>query len=218
MDRARNVPGYFQTANARLGRSYLGRSVQRGALESAGFYHEGSVNKGFLGLGPKPGQRMLNMPTEISKVWSRRGMKGVAGWAGKRGLAALPLAMTGLMAYQGYQEEGLWGAAKGVAESAAYSAAFHAGAGLVSGAAAMTGGVALGVAAAGFGYYKFGEAAQAATKRRTDLEFGSSSIDFMGNRGAFTARARAMQALNNSHINGRVAIGQEAILTHQTYR
>lgn len=217
-DTAVGAPGYLSSANARLGRSYMGRAFQRGTMESFGFYHEGTVNKGFLGLGPKPMERLRGMPTEVGKVVSRRGKMGLLKWGGTRLGAAAPLIGTAFMAYSGYQQEGVWGAAKGVAESAAYSTAWHAGAGLVGTGALITAGVVAAGAAGAFGYYRFGEAAQASQKRRRDIEMGSADMDLLGNMGTHTARARAMAALNNSHINARIAIGNEALLTHSSFR
>ncbi len=178
------------------GQSFAATVLKRGALESVGFYHEGGVNKGFLGLA------------------ERGAARGFLSTAAK----ALPLAFTGVLAYQGYQEEGIWGATKGVAESIAYSAAWHGGEALLgSGLMAGLTGVAA-IAAVGVAAYGFGEAAQAHRKRLTGLEFGSPSVDMLNSAGALTSRARAMNALHSTHINARIAIGNEALLGHTAYR
>lgn len=178
------------------GQSFSKTILKRGALESMGFYHEAGINKGFLGLSEKGASR------------------GVFSTAAK----ALPLAFTGVLGYQGYQEEGVWGATKGIGESVAYSAAWHAGEALLgSGLMAGLTGVAA-IAAAGVAVYGFGEAAQAHRKRLTGLEFGSPSVDMLNSAGALTSRARAMNALHSTHINARIAIGNEALLGHTAYR
>jgi hypothetical protein len=210
------VRAFNPWTNAKLGG--LRGAYGRGVKESLGWYYEGTVNRGFMGLGKSPMKRAARMPRQFAKLAGRKGFGAVA----KHGLSRIgkvvPFLGTAYMAYSGYQENGVMGAVGGIAESMAYSVAWQAGSALVgSTALAATGGIAI-AAAGAYGYYKFGEAAQEHRKRVTGLEFGAGSTDVLMGAGALTARQRAMSALNSTHINARIAIGNEALLTHSSYK
>lgn len=183
---------------ARLGGSTLGRLLMRGTSEAFGMHYVGGKSMGFLGL-KDPALKTMG------------GFRKV----GTLGLRSLGVAGTAFSIYQGYQEEGLYGAAKGAAGSIAVGAAWHAAAGLIGNPA--TWGIAA-AAGMGYGYYQFGEAAQSHRRRVRGVEMGGGMQDVIGGGAALTERARAIQALSNTHINARMALGNEAVLTHSSYR
>jgi len=148
-----------------------------------------------------------------------------AGWlkGGKLGLAgriAGP-AFTAFAIYSGYKEGGVFGAAKGAASSALSWGAFEMGAALSPGitrAGVMAAKIALPVgiaAAAGYGYYKTGEEGIKHRKRLRGLEMGADLVDRFGTM--TTMRQRSLAAIQNSHTNGRMALGSEALLLSGQY-
>lgn len=237
--------------NARLGQSYLGRSLQLGAAESFGVYFSGSafgtsgvVNEGFLGIKGTLSQMAADRPVthrqrfDPSRVYKgsramgagvgrsswnvarhtakRTGARGVARFAGATAMKSLGVAGTALFAYQGYKENGALGAAMGVGESILYTAAFRAIGGAVFNPATI---VAAGGVLAGIGIYEAGEAAKNYVKGLGNLEFGGEHMmGALGSAGAATSRQRSMMALQNTHLNGRMALGNEALLSHTSFR
>lgn len=158
---------------------------------------------------------------QAGRYLGKQGMRGIAGaggakaaasFAGKTFMKSIPLIGTAVFAYQGYQEEGVWGAMKGVGESMMWSAGFRMAGSLITNPFTLT---AAGVAAVGYGVYALGEAGRAHAKRLKDTEFvAKGAIDALGSVGAATNRQRSMMALNNTHLNGRMAMGNEGILMH----
>lgn len=176
---------------SRLGRSTMGQWIKRGALESVGFVFEKQadkmVNKGFLG--------------------------GLNGNMGARISGGMGLGFTALSVYQGYQENGIGGAVEGAATGVLGSLAGNV---LMSQLPnPVTWGLAA-VAAAGYGGFRFGQAATQYRKdlRKTELVTRNS---YNAINAASTDRARALQALNNSSMNARMSIGNEAQLLHTSY-
>jgi hypothetical protein len=193
----------FAGMNARLGQSFMGRSLQQGTMESFGWHFEKGASQGFLGL------KNESIKHSMSTV------KGGLGLAGRTLTKSLGLLSTAYFAYEGYQNEGVWGAAKGIGESIAYSTAFAA-ASTVLGTAALP---LAAVAAVGIGTYALAEAGIAHEKGLRELEMGGG--DQMQNAvhsaGAATARQRSLMALNNTHINGRMSLGNEGFLMHRGF-
>ena len=131
------------------------------------------------------------------------------------------------------------GAAKGVWSGATAGWAFGAGlagaeagilatgsAGLLMGAggaavAALLNPVTLAIAAGVYGYNKASEYIQhtdkaiARHKQVRGLELGGPIQDQFGT--ISTLRQRSLQALQNTHVNGRMAFGQEAALLHSSF-
>jgi hypothetical protein len=133
-----------------------------------------------------------------------------AGAALGTALRALGPVMVGYAMYTGYQKEGTWGAIKGGVEELAIWGALEAGMYMLGGPVIAG---AAGITAAGVGYYAYGTAAQAHKKRMRNVEMGGQLFDPYGMNA--TTRQRSLQALHNSHINGRMAIGSEAVLLHR---
>jgi len=199
-----------------------GRAFKQGVGESFGFvYGEAGQSHGFLGLKKSFGQatrqewikdsgRALWKSGVKGNAWKTAAKRGIGSkmmWA--RGGGALMLGMMAHDVYSGYQEEGLYGAAKGFGSSALTW-------GVMKAAAAAVGGVTLGVAAVGVGAvaggYEIGEASQAYAKRMRGVEMGAPVVDPYGS--IATTRQRSLAALQNTHINGRMAMGNEGVLMH----
>jgi len=199
--------------NARLEGSAMGRALKMGTMESFGWHFAGTESQGFLGL--------------RGELGSVKGMKGVAGNIRKGGLGlvgrtlgkSLGLLSTAYFAYEGYQQEGVWGAAKGVGESIAYSAAFNYVVGAAGGTALAFAAPVAGIAALAGGAYMLGEAGIKHKKGLRDLEMGGGDqmMQAVTSAGAATARQRAVMALNNTHVNGRMALGNEGFLMHRGF-
>lgn len=192
--------GMFSQAGTFAGKamnSTAGRQFSQGVMETFGFEYKKGVNMGFLGKN-SPG-----------------GMLGEGKFA--FGSRVFGLAMIGLSAYNGYQEGGVTGAVGSVAKDAAMWGAMRAGWSLGKGAL-MNPFVLGGAAALGLGYagYKIGEAARERSNRIRHIEMGGEIIDRFGTLS--TIRQRSLMALNNSHVNGRMALGNEAILMHPNLR
>jgi hypothetical protein len=126
-------------------------------------------------------------------------------------------------AYSGYKEEGVWGAAKGLARGFAENYAMGAlGIPLLKAAAvgALIGGVAYGVASAagirgtgGAGIFKSNVERWRAEHRSINL--GTPVLDPYGT--GSTMRQRSLQAIQESRINGMNALGNEASLMYRPY-
>ena len=126
---------------------------------------------------------------------------------------------TAYFAHEGYQEEGVWGAAKGIGESIAYSAAWNYMAGGAAASAMAFAAPVAGIAALAGGAYMLGEAGIQHAKGLRELEMGGGDqmLQAVTSAGAATARQRAVMALNNTHINGRMALGNEGFLMHRGF-
>ena len=134
--------------------------------------------------------------------------KGLA----KLGLKSLPL--IGNLAFIGmaYREGGIGAAAGQAAEGAAWGVAWELGGSVLGKIANPATAIAVAGAAVGYGAYQFGEAAQRHGKKMRKLEMGGEVIDRFGTMAS--VRQRSLAALNNTHINGRMALGNEAAITH----
>ncbi len=202
----------FQGFRNQIRDSHFGRGAEAGFAESFGFqrdvHWEGNQRSykrgGFLGRDMKQG-----------------GKESARAFAGRKSIARIggvaSLAYIGYSAYTGYQEGGVWGATKGVAESVAINSIST---GLFNAAVGAVGSVplAIGAAAVGgaYGYYRLGEAGQTYAKNLRKLEMGSETVDTFGT--AASMRQRSLSAIQNSHVNGRMALGNEAGLMHMSYR
>ena len=135
-------------------------------------------------------------------------------------------------AYQGYKEGGITGAAMNVGKNFAYTYAM----GYAASLAGSVGATALGVATVGLGLGAAGVVGYAGmtgqsvanvlsplarpwvhdyAKRFRNLEMGAPVADPFGT--VATMRQRSIMAIQNSRINGRNAIGSEALLMYQPY-
>jgi hypothetical protein len=171
----------------------MGRFIGRSAAQSVGFVFEkeggAMISKGFLG------------------------MRG--GSLGAKAMGGLALGMTASQVYGGYKEGGVTGAAKEAAIGVGMWAAGD------MAIAALSNPIGIGLAAvggAGFAAYQFGNRAKMYREdvRRTEMFGSRKMLNVIDN--ASTERARSLQALNNSALNARMAIGNEAQYLHTSYR
>lgn len=197
----------------RLQQSFLGRRLRESIMESAGYDIDFSgKNRGFLGLRGNY-QDVFKGPGAATRSMASKSLS----MAGRTALSSLGLASSIYFMYTGYQEGGVFGAAKGVVSSVLYGAAFRT-AIMGLGAPITVGAMAIG--AAGYGAYHLGEAGQRYQRRLKSLEVGGDEnmINAINSYGASTMRQRAATALNNSHINRRLALGNEASMFHSSFR
>lgn len=131
--------------------------------------------------------------------------------AGAMAARTLPALMTGYMMYEGYQTGGVIGVAGAAAESVAYTAAFNVGAAALGSVGV---GIAAGAAIMAGGTYMAMKAGKQHMRGLRNVEMGGSGLGAIGSMGAATMRQRAAGALKNTHINGRMALGNEALLFH----
>ena len=226
------IGGKMAAITNRLQGSAMGRAFLGGSAEAFGFYTPGMSDQpvgSFLGLR----ETMSEMGGRTNRVGQlirggrysaaarytasgakRAGWKGSAGWAarfgGKTLLKSIGLVSTAAMAYSGYQQNGAMGAARGVGESIAWNVVPRM---IGVGLPAM---LSMGaVAAVGLGGYAVAQAGRAHAKGLRTLEMGTPQIlEALSSVGSATMRQRSLMALNNTHLNGRMAMGNEAAWMH----
>ena len=117
---------------------------------------------------------------------------------------------------RGYQQGGVTGAIAGGAKEAAMWAGMHVGATAFASATGMSvGSVLLPAAIIGglaYGGYKATEYGRDEYKKIGRTEFVAPLVDPLGT--GHTMRQRSLMAMQKSHINGKLAIGNEALLLH----
>lgn len=198
------LKGFFKYARG----SHFGRGFEAGIAEGLGFQRD-AVWKDGMRMYDKGGFLGSTMPARTAEEI------GAKRWARIGGLASL--AFIGYSAYSGYQEGGVLGAVKNVGTDLAYQAV---GTGVYNTVIGSIGSLpVIGAAAtvgAAYGYYKLGEAGQTYAKNLRKLEMGTDIHDNFGT--IATMRQRSLNAIQNSHLNGRMALGNEASAMHVSYR
>jgi len=229
----------MKSFHASVGKSAVGQGMYRGAGMSLGWsYAESGTSEGFLGWNAthvgKSGRRAIKQYGQLrgggagrlsaakstTSTWARRSMssmrsagtmgtiKGVGSQLGGMAMKGIPLAFTLYGMYEGYQQEGVWGAIKGGAENVAMTAGWEI-AGAMLGGATMPLAV---MAAAGYAGYAYADAARDYGKQLKRVDMGAPLVDMFGT--VATTRQRSLQALQNTHINGRMGLGNEGMLIH----
>lgn len=208
------VAGFGRDVWGNLGKTGIGRAVQRGAAMEFGFLTPEYLSGGRAGPMPKnPSGFSFLGGGSLRGVTGARSFGGAAKAVGKLGLKALPMIGGAAFIYSGYKEGGIAGAVDAGIENMKMGIAWEVGsAALGSGALPIAAAAAV-VGAGAYGYYQFGEAAQRYGRKTRRLEMGGEIIDRFGT--ISTMRQRSLQALNNTHMNGRMALGNEAMLTHR---
>ena len=184
----------------------VGRAFKEGVMESFGWaYGKKGRDLGFMGL--NRGRGYMSGITGTKRLARMHGKLPIAGKLASR--LFLP-AFTAFEMYGGYKEGGVWGAAKAGAQSALLWGAMKA-----AGSVLLTGGtLALGaVAAGGVGAYYFQKEARQYGKKLSTLEMVSPPVDLYGTMS--TSRRRSMEAMNNTYINYRMALGNEGQTLHR---
>ena len=138
------------------------------------------------------------------------------GTLGRFGGAAMGMAWIGSSVYRGYQQGGLKGAALEGGKEAATWAAMGAGeAAFASLTGVSIGGIAMGAAVVGaeiYGGYRLMKHGLNHYRQMRQTEFTQPIVDPFGM--GFTMRQRSLMAIQNSAVNGRLALGNEGFLTH----
>ena len=209
----------------------MGKAATEGTLEALGWHYNKGVSQGFLGTsGSSLARRYAGLRkadvgifqsagkagyrTARSGVNSLRGQglkagaKSIGGGVGRFAMKSVPGLFTAYSVMEGYQEGGVWGGIKGGAESVAMNAAFRMAGAALGGATTPL----MIAAAAGYAGYKFLDAARDYGRNLKKVNMGAPIVDQFGT--IATTRQRSLQALQNTHINGRMALGNEGMLTH----
>jgi hypothetical protein len=127
---------------------------------------------------------------------------------------ALGMGFAGYTMYEGYQQGGVWGAAKAGAELAAWSYGIRAGFALLGPIAPLAIGGA--VAYAGVSIRKgIIDKVRERNYKMSNLEMSRPVVDQFGTLA--TMRQRSIMAIQNSKINGRSSLGSEAVLLYRPY-
>jgi hypothetical protein len=189
-----------------LSRTGAGRVVQRGIAMDFGFEQPG--NKGpfkFMG-GAFEGARQGGW----SQIAKNVGGSNLA-VAGKLALRGLPMLFAGANILHGFRQNGLTGAGSAVIENAMWGVGFEAAKTLLWNPIGI--GLA-GVAVGAFAYKKFHDNAIKYGRglRRVEMGSGLGVDDPFGS--VATLRQRSLMALQNTHLNGRMALGNEAAMLH----
>lgn len=195
---------YFQ----RFANSPVGRPFMKGIAENYGFVMKDSMNQGFLGLRGRP-IKYFGLAGTLG------GKRAVAGALGRLGMRAFWPALAIYNMREAYQKGGLSSAlyvgGKEAVQVGLTEVAFAGAKSVLSSTGIGIGALAIG---AGVGGFAFGEASRNYGKRIRNIELGGEVIDRFGQ--IATIRQRSLMALQNSHLNGRMALGNEAMLLHQS--
>jgi hypothetical protein len=194
----------------RLAKSTIGKHFTEGVLQNYGFEFENG-KRTFLGFDTSTGFKGAK-----AEFMAARSAGQMGSFVSKRAFAGLGLLWSGYSIYQGFQEGGITGAVKRAGEEALTAGAFNVGLKLAGGLVnpwAIGAATAVGIGMSG---YQVGESARANGKRIRNLEMGGEVMDRFGT--IATMRQRSLQALQNSHLNGRMALGNEAALIHNPAR
>lgn len=200
-------------------KSWLGSNLKRGVGETFGFHYE-RIQKGPFGIGSEiTSGGFLNykgIGSEYQKqiAAGTKGGKAALRASGKAFVPGLSLLFSAHSIYSGFKEGGFSGGMGAATEAVA----FNTGLSMLGGAAGTLLGGVMAIGAAGVGLHALGKAAETKKKRTRGLELAAVSPDLLYSSSSLTARQRSLQALNDSRINARMAIGNEAALMHTRYR
>lgn len=189
LDPIKNAVNRFAATN-------VGKKFSRGVLSTIGYTAGENGGKWFW----------RSIPEAFSTGIAENGLAvGIARGAMHTAGALFGPAFVAMDMYKGYRENGITGAlvggAKGVLEMGMWE--------LVDIGSLLP---AAPIAATAMIGYGVGEAAIAHQKKLRRLEMGMPQIDRFGT--IATSRQRSLQALQKTHINGRLALGNEALLMH----
>lgn len=198
--------------------SRFGMAAKSGALMPFGF-ELGPHGTSFMGWRDVAGEMRqagaAHVPGSLREAWkmpeSRTSMK-MKGFG-----AALQVGFTAHAVYQGYKQDGFWGATKALGGQMVSWAGFKVGEAaihtLVGGKLGAVMWPATMVAGAAYGGYKALEWGRDTRRGLRNLEMTTPVLDPFGT--GFTMRQRSVAAIQKSYINGRMALGREASLLHR---
>jgi hypothetical protein len=179
------------------------RSVKQGVAETFGWSYKKGVSQGFLGIkGARAAQKVA--------IAAGKRAPGIAGTVFGHTFGA---GVGAFFIYNAYRREGLGGAVKEAATFSAINAGLSFAGGVLTNPFVLAGAA---VAATGYAGYQLGEFSRQKHKQMRELELGGGAVAGAINNsiGIATARQRSMMALQNTHLNYRSAIGNEAVLYH----
>jgi len=182
----------------------FGRGREIIELSKGGVFGGGWKNR-FL-LGAKQGS-LEAVGLEMKGTKSVFGESALGRWGGRLFMGGF----TAYSMYEGYQQGGILGAIKGGIREVAVFGAMRV-VGEVAGASIL-GGLSVPVAvgaAAGYGAYKALEYGQSRTRALRETEFVTPVVDPYGT--GYTMRQRSLASIQKSYLNGRMAMGNEAVL------
>jgi len=219
----------FATRFGQWGLQGVKESGMRGAAFSLGFADinagaraeaiKAAGTGGFRGLGRSHAAHLKASRSVKAKY--KFMPKGHRLWGG------VALGFGALAAYEGYQEQGVWGAGKAVASQTASFALFEVGMSALKTTFQGTGmgGVIAGISkvamhpltlmgvAAGYGAYKGAEYLAERGRKAKKTEFVGDTSAF-NTQQAYTMRQRSLGEMNRGYGNARTLLGQEASIMH----
>jgi hypothetical protein len=129
--------------------------------------------------------------------------------------STLGMAFTAYNVYQGYKEDGITGAVGNFTTSTAQTMAFNV---VTKGLGKLWNPYVIGAAVTLGTAHMFAQHGKNIKRNLQRSEFVTTPTNVINNAGALTARQRSIQALNDSRINARSALGNEANILHTRYR
>jgi hypothetical protein len=216
--------GWFQDSRSQFNRyktwsqsHWLTRQFNQGLGESFGWeFDKRGQNRGFLGMkGRQSGRPFSGLQSEL-KLARKGGWKGIAKFGGGMALRGAGILFSASYIAQGFQEGGITGGLSATVESAAMARLWHFGGKALMNPLGIAAMATVGTAVAG---YKFLQASQKNLRNLQKLEMVDNQLlGATRNAGAYTMRQRSLQALQNTHINGRMSMGNEGFMHHSSYR
>lgn len=203
-------PGAFSGVGMSFGIGALtetvgfGRGREITGLSKGGLFGGGWRNR-FV-LGAKQGS-LEAVGLEMRGIKSVFGEGALRRWGGRLFMGGF----TAYSMYEGYQHGGVLGAIKGGIREVAVFGAMRV-VGEVAGASvlgSLATPIAIG-ATAGYGAYKALEYGQSRTRALRETEFITPVTDPYGT--GYTMRQRSLASIQKSYLNGRMAMGNEAVL------
>jgi hypothetical protein len=188
---------YFSDMGRKFTSTAIGRGFTAGAGDALGFYTPkmGGRVGSYLGINESLGE--MGMKNRVGTTLRGAGRLARQGRFGAASRALYKQSARGFRA---------------LGTNIAFNAIPHMAAAVLG---TMAVGVATGLATVGAAGYALGEAGIAHRKRLRATEFATTgAVDALSSVGAATNRQRAVMALNNTHLNGRMAMGNEGFLMH----
>lgn len=203
-----NIAGKYAGYSNWVQKNWLARELNKAASAPFGWeYNKRGISRGFMGMkGWKAESRMAR----------QQGAKGYGKMAGRMGFRAAGGIFSAYSVVSGFEEGGIAGGLEGIMQSSAMNIGIQL---AVGGGLNPLGLATLAATATVYGGYKFLEASQKNLKDLKKMEIVDNGLlGASRSQGAYTMRQRSLNALQNTHINGRMHMGNEALMHHTSYR
>jgi len=191
-----------------LGSTKSGKAAQKGFMESFGWIYDKETSHGFLGLNKAGRSAMGSAVAEAAA----KGESRMLARLGHMGGGLLGAGFMAYSLYSGYQEGGIMGAIREGGSQALNMTLWGAA------ETALSSPIGTGLMiAAGVGYAGkyLGDKSIAYARSLRNVTMGAPIVDPFGT--VATMRQRSLNALQNTHINGRISLGQEAVLMNSLH-